>query len=231
MHNIEMNLVTRILLVIGFSLHGFVPFGLFHSSAFAQANSTQVKKPSQVLILGDSLSAEYGLPRNSGWVQLLQNELKKQASAVKINNASISGETTSGGLSRLPALLNQKPDLVIIELGANDGLRGLPIEQIEQNLRNMIQQSKKSGAQVLLLGMRIPTNYGPEYTQQFYKLFQTVAQSEQIALLPFFLDGIATKPEYFQADRIHPNVDAQAILFKNVLRALEPFKSTLGLKN
>jgi acyl-CoA thioesterase-1 len=143
-------------------------------------------------------------------------------------NASISGETTSGGLTRLPKLLAQKkPKLVIIELGANDALRGLSLVETEKNLRTMVELSKKSGAEVLLIGMRIPPNYGQEYTQQFAQLFVRIAKSQQVALLPFFLEGVALRNDLFQADRIHPNETAQSILFQNVWTALTPFYGQL----
>jgi acyl-CoA thioesterase-1 len=181
-----------------------------------------------ILVLGDSLSAEYGLARGTGWVHLLEQQLEKEKSPWTVFNASISGETSSGGISRLPSLLIQKqPGIVMIELGANDALRGLPIAQTETNLRRMIQMSKKSGARVLLFGIQIPTNYGQSYTTQFKKLYQQLANEEQIELLPFFLEGVATKPELFQADRLHPNVKAQSILFKNVWSSMAPYSNLL----
>ena len=181
-----------------------------------------------ILVLGDSLSAEYGLARGTGWVHLLEQQLEKDKSPWTVFNASISGETSSGGISRLPSLLTQKqPGIVMIELGANDALRGLPIAQTETNLRRMIQMSKKSGARVLLFGIQIPTNYGQSYTTQFKKLYQQLANEEQIELLPFFLEGVATKPELFQADRLHPNVKAQSILFKNVWSSMAPYSNLL----
>jgi acyl-CoA thioesterase-1 len=181
-----------------------------------------------ILVLGDSLSAEYGLARGTGWVHLLEQQLEKEKSHWTVFNASISGETSSGGMSRLPSLLTQKqPGIVMIELGANDALRGLPIAQTEANLRKMIQMSKKSGARVLLFGIQIPTNYGQSYTTQFKKLYQQLANEEQIELLPFFLEGVATKPELFQADRLHPNVKAQSILFKNVWSSMAPYSNLL----
>jgi acyl-CoA thioesterase-1 len=181
-----------------------------------------------ILVLGDSLSAEYGLARGTGWVHLLEQQLEKDKSSWTVFNASISGETSSGGMSRLPSLLTQKqPGIVMIELGANDALRGLPIAQTETNLRRMIQMSKKSGARVLLFGIQIPTNYGQSYTTQFKKLYQQLANEEQIELLPFFLEGVATKPELFQADRLHPNVKAQSILFKNVWGSMAPYSNLL----
>lgn len=191
------------------------------TNSWAQTNSV-------ILILGDSLSAEYGLPRDSGWVKILEAQLKKDASSWTVFNASISGETSSGGLTRLPALLNQKrPGIVMIELGANDALRGLPIAETELNLRKMIQMSKKSGAKVLLMGMQIPPNYGQNYTSKFKSLYPTLVREESIQLLPFFLEGVATRTDLFQTDRIHPNVEAQNILFKNVWGAMAPYQSML----
>jgi acyl-CoA thioesterase-1 len=181
-----------------------------------------------LLVTGDSLSAEYGIARGTGWVALLSNRLKQEGSSWEIMNASISGETTSGGLTRLPKLLAQKkPKLVIIELGANDALRGLPLVETEKNIRTMVELSKKSGADVLLIGMRIPPNYGQEYTQQFAGLFVRIAKSQQVALLPFFLEGVAQRNELFQADRIHPNEAAQSVMFQNVWAALTPFYGQL----
>ena len=197
------------------------------TSVLAQAPKTP-NSAQQLLVFGDSLSAEYGIPRGTGWVQLLNKQLRKDGSSWQITNASISGETTAGGLSRLPDLLKRiKPRLVIIELGANDALRGLSLAATQKNLKEMIGMSKKSGAEVLLVGMQIPPNYGQEYTKQFARLFVTLAQSEQVPLLPFFLDGVATRPELFQADRIHPNEQAQPILFNNVWKALEPYRELL----
>lgn len=181
-----------------------------------------------ILVLGDSLSAEYGLPRGTGWVNLLESQLTRDQSPWTIFNASISGETSSGGLTRLPALLSEKnPGIVLIELGANDALRGLPVKQTESNLQKMIQMSKKSGAKVLLCGIQIPSNYGQTYTMQFKQLYPQLAKQERIELLPFFLEGVATKPELFQADRLHPNVQAQSIIFKNVWGSMAPYGNLL----
>lgn len=189
--------------------------------SWAQANPV-------ILVLGDSLSAEYGLPRGTGWVSLLEEQLAKDKSPWTVLNASISGETSSGGLTRLPKLLSQKkPGIVLIELGANDALRGLPVSDTERNLSKMIQMSKKSGAKVLLCGIQIPSNYGQTYTTQFKKLYPQLAKQEQIELLPFFLEGVATKPEFFQADRLHPNVQAQSIIFKNVWGSMAPYSGLL----
>jgi len=176
-----------------------------------------------LLVLGDSLSAEYGLSRGTGWVKLLQERLKKDGIDAIVINASISGETTSGGNSRLPALLTRnQPSVVLIELGANDGLRGLPLNATKTNLRNMIVSSKKAGAKVLLVGMRIPPNYGRDYTEKFSALFAKLAQETNVALVPFLLEGVAGKPELFQADRLHPIAEAQPIIADNVWPRLKP---------
>ena len=181
-----------------------------------------------VLILGDSLSAEYGLPRGTGWVTLLEEQLAKDKSPWSVFNASISGETTAGGKTRLTTLLEQKkPRVVFIELGANDALRGLSINETEKNLRAMIEQSKKSGAKVLLFGMQIPPNYGQDYTKQCRDLYPKLARSEGIELLPFFMSGVTSNKDLFQADNIHPNEKAQSLLYKNVWGAMAPYQSLL----
>ena len=187
----------------------------------AQTNPT-------ILVLGDSLSAEYGLSRGTGWVKLLENQLQKDSSPWIVFNASISGETSSGGLNRTQKLLDEKrPRIVLLELGANDALRGLTIEQTQNNLKKIIELSKQSGSKVLLFGMQIPPNYGREYAQQFKELYGLLAKKEQIQLLPFFFSGLATNKELFQADNIHPNEKAQTILFKNVWGAMAPYYSML----
>lgn len=176
-----------------------------------------------ILIVGDSISAAYGIRREFGWVNLLAQHLEQQEPDLfHVINASISGETTGGGLARLPALLAQhQPDVVIIELGGNDGLRGFPVPLIKRNLEQMITLSQAANAKVLMLGMQLPPNYGKRYTQLFYKNFITVAKQQQIALLPFFLEHIATQPHLMQPDGIHPNEAAQAILLDNALPYLE----------
>jgi len=197
----------------------FIPFDI-------QAQTNPV-----ILVMGDSLSAEYGLTRGTGWVRLLEDQLRQEASPWTVFNASISGETSSGGLSRMPKLLEQKkPRIVLLELGANDALRGLSIQESDRNLRKMIQLSKNSGAKVLLFGMQIPPNYGQDYTKQFQDLFPKLARQEQVELLPFFLKGVASDLNFFQADRIHPNEKAQAILFKNVWGAMAPYQTLLKNK-
>jgi acyl-CoA thioesterase I len=174
----------------------------------------------KILIVGDSLSAEYGLRRGTGWVPLLEKQLATENKAVTVVNASISGDTTSGGRSRLAALLKtHKPSIVVIELGGNDALRGLPLDMTEANLTAMTQAAKKAGAKVLLLGMQVPPNYGGAYGATFSGLFTKVAKAEKVALLPFFLAGVADVPDaaaLFQADRIHPNEQAQPKMLANV---------------
>jgi acyl-CoA thioesterase-1 len=176
--------------------------------------------PKTLLVVGDSLSAEYGLRRGTGWVPLLDKQLASARKPVKVVNASISGDTTSGGRSRLAGLLKQhRPGVVVIELGGNDALRGLPLDMTEKNLTAMVQASKQAGAKVLLLGMQVPPNYGAAYGATFAGLFSKVAKAEKVALVPFFLKGIADADDstaQFQADRIHPNEQAQARMLANV---------------
>ena len=195
------------------------------SSAWASAPPPSSSSP-VILIVGDSLSAEYGLRRGSGWVALLEARLKADKARHRVVNASISGDTTSGGRSRLPALLAQhKPGIVIIELGGNDALRGLPLNMTQANLLAMVQAAQAAGARVLLLGMQLPPNYGQKYAQDFANLFASVAKAEGAALLPFFLAGVADGPDadkMFQPDRIHPNAQAQPRMLDNVWPALKP---------
>ena len=173
-----------------------------------------------LLVLGDSLSAEYGLPRGQGWVALLVQRLAERQPPVRVVNASISGETTAGGKSRLSALLQQhRPNLVIIELGGNDALRGLSLEATQANLAAMVGAARASGARVLLLGMQVPPNYGADYARRFAEMFGRVAREHQASVVPFFLKGLAEGPDamrWFQADRIHPNQAAQPLMLDNV---------------
>jgi acyl-CoA thioesterase-1 len=181
--------------------------------------ATPAQASSTILVLGDSLSAAYGMRVDEGWVALLQQRLPDH----RIVNASISGETTDGGVNRLPALLKKhRPDIVIIELGGNDGLRGFQIQRIRDNLAALVGMSREAGAQVLLLGMKIPPNYGLRYTREFHDSFAQTAKRFDIPLLPFLLDGIATRAELMQEDRIHPNAKAQPHMLDNVWPYLEP---------
>lgn len=175
-----------------------------------------------VLVLGDSLSAEYGLARGQGWVTLMQNQLVAAKIDAKVINASISGETTAGGKTRLSALLQQhQPTILIIELGGNDGLRGLALKTTEANLRAMIKQARESKAQVLLLGMQIPPNYGTAYSKQFAEIFTVLGKEKNVKLVRFFLAGLDDTEKYFQADHIHPNALAQITLLANVWPSLQ----------
>jgi len=175
-----------------------------------------------LLVLGDSLSAEYGLARGTGWVAQLEQRLAEAAPGWTVVNASISGETTAGGASRIASLLDKhKPAAVIVELGGNDALRGLDLNATRGNLDRIVGASQKAGAKVLVLGMQMPPNYGRAYTEAFEKMFRDVAQAHRAPLVPFFLDGIAERIELFQPDRIHPNEKAQPRMLENVWPALK----------
>jgi acyl-CoA thioesterase-1 len=176
-----------------------------------------------ILVYGDSLSAAYGIPRDQGWVNLLQQRLQEQGLTHQVINASISGETTSGGLSRMDNTLRQyKPDFVLLELGANDGLRGLPVTEMQHNLATMIEACQKIKAHVMLIGIMIPPNYGPRYTHEFTDSYPALAQRYKLPLLPFLLDGVAGKPELTQDDGLHPTAAAQAQVLDNVWKVLSP---------
>ena len=187
------------------------------SPAISNAQST-------ILVFGDSLSAGYGIPREAAWASLLEVELQRTHSHYKVVNASISGETTSGGMQRLPATLKEhRPSIVIIELGANDGLRGTPLNITEKNLDALIKFTQKSGAKVLLLGMQLPPNYGIDYTRRFKTLYPKLAKNNRITLVPFMLEGIAA--EQFQADNLHPTAEAQPRILETVMQRLKPMLS------
>jgi acyl-CoA thioesterase I len=197
------------------SRRDFIAAALAGSYGFALA-----APPRTILVVGDSLSAEYGLKRGTGWVALLEQRLAQQKIAARVVNASISGDTTSGGRSRLAASLAQhKPDIVVIELGANDALRGLPLKMTEDNLTAMTQAAQKAGARVLLVGLQVPPNYGADYAARFANLFEQVAKANRAAVVPFLLAGIADAPDataQFQADRIHPKAEAHPHMLDNV---------------
>ena len=195
----------------------------FLSAALALMCTAQTAAAGTILIVGDSISAAFGLDTRVGWVSLLEQRLKEQGHDDKVVNASISGDTSAGGLARLPALLAaHKPDVVIVELGGNDGLRGQPPAQLKQNLASMIDASKQKGASVLLLGMQLPPNYGPRYTTMFAAVYSQLAQEKQIPWVPFFLEGVGGIPKLMQADGIHPAAQAQPQLLENVWPALKP---------
>lgn len=173
--------------------------------------------------MGDSLSAAHGIAREKGWVALLRQRLERQSYPWRVVNASASGETSRGGLARLPRALNKHdPEVVIIELGGNDGLRGLPISQLRANLRQMIEKAEANGADVLLTGIRLPKNYGPRYTKKFRAVYGELAAAHDVGLVPFFMQGVALQPELMQSDGIHPNAAAQPKLLDNVWPHLKP---------
>ena len=175
-----------------------------------------------ILILGDSLSAEYGIARGTGWVELLRKRLREKGDVRSVINASVSGETTAGGRSRIDGLLRrQQPSLLILELGGNDALRGLELAATRANLIEITRRAQQSGARVLLLGMKVPPNYGRAYSESFDKVFVEVSHETGAPLVPFFLDGIADRLEYFQTDRIHPNESAQPIMLDKVWPAID----------
>ena len=176
-----------------------------------------------VLIVGDSISAAFGLDTRVGWVSLLEQRMKQEGFTDKVVNASISGDTSAGGQARLPALLAEhKPELVILELGGNDGLRGQQPASLQQNLATMIDKSREAGAKVLLLGMQIPPNYGPRYTNAFKAVYSNLAEEKKVPLVPFFLEGVGGIPELMQADGLHPAAGAQGKLLENVWPTLKP---------
>lgn len=176
----------------------------------------------KILVLGDSLSAGYGIDANRGWVALLETTLQEQGQDYRVINAGISGDTTRGGLARLPARLDrERPEIVILQLGANDGLRGMSLDQMKDNLRRMIALSREHGAKVLLLGVHLPTNYGA-YGQRFHRVYGELAAETAVALVPFFLAGVAETPDLMLADGIHPNAAAQPRILRNVLAGLRP---------
>jgi len=200
---------VRILAAIALSI-------LVSATAFA-------REAPALLVFGDSLAAGFGLARGEGWVDLLQPRLAQEGFAHRVVNASISGETTAGGRTRIDAALKQfRPAVVIVELGANDGLRGTSLEAMRGNLEAIVAASRKAGAKVLVVGMRLPSNYGPAYTQRFASIFGEVAQKHQAAVLPFLFAGIEDRPEFFLPDRLHPSAMAQPRILDTVWPALRP---------
>jgi acyl-CoA thioesterase-1 len=187
------------------------------------AMAAQAASQRSILVFGDSLSAAYGIAQARGWVALLGEQLKHERKNYIVVNASISGETTSGGASRIGAALEKhRPAVVIVELGANDGLRGLPIRQMRANLTSIVEQSQKAGARVLVVGMKLPPNYGPDYTQSFERSFVDLSKRHKTALLPFLLEGMAESRDLFQPDGIHPTESAQPMIMQRIRKALSP---------
>ena len=201
-------MVVRILVVVVL---------LFSSAALASP---------AILVLGDSLSAAYGIPQEKGWVNLLRERLAQEKYRYQVINASISGETTAGGVSRIKTeLVTQRPTLLILELGANDGLRGLPLADTQRNLESIITITQKNGARVLLVGMRLPPNYGMFYAGKFQRLYADLAKRHRLALVPFMLEGMADNQNLFQADGIHPIAQAQPRIMENIWKQLRPLLS------
>lgn len=193
------------------------------SLPYALAGENSQSEQQTILIMGDSISAGFGIDKSQGWVALLESKLKPLATPYKIINASISGETTSGGANRIkPLLVKHNPSLVIIELGGNDGLRGSPIKMMKQNLDYMIKQSQNAGAEVLLLGMRIPPDYGKTYSDLFSRQYKQLALENNTLVLPFLLNGIATQTGMMQADGIHPTAKAQPLMMEYVWSMIKP---------
>ena len=179
-----------------------------------------------LLVYGDSLSAAYGIQEAQGWVTLLESRLNEENWPYKLINGSVSGETTTGGLERLPAMLSiYQPDLVILELGGNDGLRGLPLETLKANLKKMISLIRAEGGEVQLTGIQIPPNYGSRYTEPFFSLYTEISEEDSLALVPFLIEGIPQQPELMQNDGIHPKAEAQIMILDNVWPYLEPMLS------
>lgn len=179
--------------------------------------------PATILVVGDSISAGYGINPKAGWVNLLANKITQSKKPYQVINASISGDTTTNGLNRFNPLLDKyKPAIVIIELGGNDGLRGLSIKQMKNNLKTMIELSQKNKSQIILAGMKIPPNYGKRYTEAFYQVYQDLSKTFNVDLIPFLLDGIGDKPELMQADGIHPTDEAQSLIMDQVWKKLKP---------
>lgn len=200
---------------------------LVSCAALGVGGGARAASARKILVLGDSLSAEYGLARGTGWVALLEARLAKEKLAATVVNASISGDTTSGGRSRIGALLSQhQPTHVVVELGANDALRGLPLKSSQDNLTAIVKAAKATGAKVLVIGMQVPPNYGGAYTRDFFAMFSQVAQAEGAALVPFLLAGVADDPDpvrWFQADRLHPNATAHPRILDNVWLVMQPW--------
>jgi acyl-CoA thioesterase-1 len=197
---------------------------LFALAVLMVASASAQAEAPVILVFGDSISAGYGLAHvEQGWVELLKTRLNAQGYGYQVVNASVSGETTAGGLARLPRALElHHPKIVILELGGNDGLRALPIAQMRANLTQMVELASAAGAKVLLLGMRMPPNYGPEYTEQFAMVFSNLARDRKLPLVPFLLTDIALSPTLLQGDDIHPNAAGQPILVENVWPTLKP---------
>jgi len=209
-------------LLLGVALLVWLRAGHAETSSQTADTAPTDSPTTHILVFGDSLSAEYGLPRGSGWVHYVERRLAERKQAYQIRNASISGDTTIGGLQRLPQVLREfNADVVILQLGANDGLRGLPIRDMKANLRDMIELSRSEGADILLIGQHIPPNYGQRYARDFHDAYATLAEETGTALVPFMLEGIATDRDMFLPDGLHPTADAQQRIADTIWPYLE----------
>ena len=207
----DIGVFMRVILSLLLSVVGLIPYSVFASDSPV------------LLILGDSLSAGFGMDRDQSWVQLLENRLQERGFSYSILNSSISGDTTQGGLARLPRLMDRyHPEIVIIELGANDGLRGINPDITRENMKRLIRYSQQGGALVLLAGIKLPPNYGSAYLQQFESMYPDLAREYNTLLVPFFMDGVVFKPDLLQADGIHPNEKGQPVLLENIWEVLGP---------
>ncbi|WP_150622764.1 arylesterase [Pandoraea captiosa] len=192
------------------------------------ANAASSDAPT-ILVVGDSLSAEYGIARGAGWVNLMQQAITQSGFDYNVVNASISGDTTSGGRARLaPLLARYRPAITLIELGGNDALRGIPLELTRSNLREMIAAARRAGSQVIVVGMRIPPNYGPDYSEQFFTMFSSIAKQEKTGYVPFLLAGVAEHQDWFQPDQIHPLAKAHPQILQNVWPTVRPLLKPAG---
>ena len=220
-------MLLRVLLLLGSSYSISLAEELDSSNPGKPHLAQNSAEEGVILVFGDSISAAYGMDQEQGWVHLLSKQFEQNEIPFRIVNASVSGETTGGGLVRLPKTLEvHQPDIVIVELGGNDGLRGYPISKIHDNLLELTQISKATGAQVLLVGMVLPPNYGRRYTEAFEKIFADIATSQLVPILPFLLDGVGTSRTLLQKDGIHPTVEAQPLLVKEIWPLLEPLLET-----
>ncbi|MGD8176815.1 arylesterase [Marinimicrobium sp. ARAG 43.8] len=211
------------------AMHPLVQRLLLFSTLLFCGSLSMAQQAPVILVMGDSLSAGYGIDVQEGWVTLLEERLSEQGFPHQVVNGSVSGETSGGGLNRLPRLLEQhEPSWVILELGGNDGLRGYPVSDLRGNLEEIVAMSRDSGADVLLLGMQIPPNYGPRYTRQFAEVYPALAEELDLALVPFMLEGVATDSTLMQRDGIHPNADAQPLILETVWPVLHPQLKALG---
>ena len=199
--------------------------------AMALLCSASARAAPTIMVFGDSLSAAYGIRQQDGWVALLQQRLQQQRIDYNVVNASISGETSSGGAARIAAALaTHKPNITIVELGANDGLRGLPVKQMSENLTTIVRAAQKAGSRVLLVGMRLPPNYGVHYTQEYEKAFAALARQHNTAFAPFLLEGVATRRELILEDNLHPNAAAQPLILDTIWKPLLPLLGKAGAK-